>query len=62
LGKGKGKYEGKASFKYFSYGKIGHYASRCPKRVSRYKPKYDKKCYYVANEAVTYEEFDKDDE
>jgi hypothetical protein len=62
LGKGKGRYEGKSPFKCFYYDKIGHYASRCPKRVSKYKPKYENKCYYDTDEGVTNEEFDKDDE
>jgi hypothetical protein len=30
LKKGSGKYQGKLPFKCFSYGKIGHFASKCP--------------------------------
>lgn len=29
------KYEGKVPFKCFSCNKIGHFASRCPKRAAR---------------------------
>jgi hypothetical protein len=57
LGKGKGKYEGKPPFKNFSCGKIAHYASRCLESVFKYKPKYEKKCYYVTNEGVIDEEW-----
>ena len=30
LKKGSGKYQGKLPFKFFNYGKIGHFASKCP--------------------------------
>jgi hypothetical protein len=30
LKKGSGKYQGNFPFKYFNYGKIGHFASKCP--------------------------------
>lgn len=30
LKKGSGKYEGKLPFKCFNYGKIGHFATKCP--------------------------------
>lgn len=63
--KGVGKYEGKFPFKCFSCNKIGHFASRCLKRMSKYdsdnwkpNPKYqlkykknkDMKCYYVVDD------------
>ncbi|XP_059076911.1 uncharacterized protein LOC131876135 [Cryptomeria japonica] len=34
LKKGKGKYKGKFAFKCFNYGKVGHYASKCPQNES----------------------------
>lgn len=43
LPKGVGKYEGKLPLKCFSCNKMGHFSSRCPKRVPKskpYKPKY----------------------
>jgi hypothetical protein len=30
LSKGSGKYKGKLPFKCFNYGKVGHFASKCP--------------------------------
>lgn len=58
-GKGKGKYEGQLPFKCFSCNKIGHFASKCPTRVKKfkndYKPKYAKECYY-ARDGVSDEE------
>jgi hypothetical protein len=30
LKKGSGKYKGKLPFKFFNYGRIGHYANKCP--------------------------------
>src|SRR5271156_4279602 len=54
--KGKGKYEGKLPFKYFTCNKVGHFASKCPTRVKKfrsdYKPKYTKECYH-AEDGVT---------
>jgi len=35
---GSGKYEGKLPFKCFACKKIGHFASRCPERVSKPNP------------------------
>lgn len=35
FGTGQGKYKGKLPFKCFNCGKIGHYASRCPKRKDK---------------------------
>lgn len=36
LPKGVNKYDGKLPLKYFSCNKIGHFASRCPERMSMY--------------------------
>ena len=30
LDRGSGKYKGKLQFKCFNYGRVGHYASKCP--------------------------------
>jgi hypothetical protein len=52
LKKGSGKYQGKVPFKCFNYGKIGHFASKCPHKKKdqnsegeeKYKSKrFDKK-------------------
>jgi hypothetical protein len=48
--------------KYFSCGKIAYYALWCLERVSKYKPKYEKKCYYIVDEGVIDEESGKDDQ
>ena len=38
--KGLGKYKGNLIFKWFNYGKVGHYASRCPeKKKNEYDPR-----------------------
>src|SRR5271154_4204197 len=62
--KGKGKYEGQLPFKCFSCNKIGHFASKCPTRVKKfrsdYKPKYRKECYH-AEEGVTDEDSGEDE-
>lgn len=67
LPKGVNKYEGKLPLKCFSCNKIGHFASRClerdrnPKKPYKpYEPKYQKKCYYAANEGVADDESDKE--
>lgn len=68
--KGAGKYEGKLPLKCFSCNKIAHFASRYPerpKKVSKYdkpyKPnhnyRYQKKCYYAADEGVIDDESEK---
>jgi hypothetical protein len=33
LKKGSGRYQGKLPFKCFNYGKIGHFASKCPHKI-----------------------------
>jgi hypothetical protein len=40
--KGKGKFEGKLPLKCFYCNKIGHFASRCPTRIPKYKPRFKK--------------------
>lgn len=52
--------------KYFLCNKIGHFASRCPNRVPKYKPKFKKsafnneECYY-ASDGVTNDEYELED-
>lgn len=62
--KGKGKYEGKLPFKCFSCNKIGHFSSKCPTRVNKfrsdYKPKYRKERYH-AKQGVTDEDSGEDE-
>src|SRR5271156_34294 len=62
--KGKGKYEGQLPFKCFSCNKVGHFVSKCPTRVKKfrsdYKPKYRKECYH-AKEGVTDEDSGEDE-
>jgi hypothetical protein len=41
--KGKGKFEGKLPLNCFSRSKIDHFASKCPTRIPKYKPRFDKR-------------------
>jgi hypothetical protein len=69
LKKGLGKYQGKLTFKCFNYGKIGHFASKCPhqkkdqnsndEKKYKYK-KYNKKKSLVANNDHSSEDTDSD--
>jgi hypothetical protein len=69
LKKGSGKYHGKLPFKCFNYGKIGHFASKCPhqkkdqnsddEKKIKYK-KYNKKKSLVANNDNSSEDTDSD--
>jgi hypothetical protein len=69
LKKGSGKYQGKFPFKCFNYGKIGHFASKCPhqkkdqnsddEKKYKYK-KYNKKKSLVANNDNSSEDTDSD--
>jgi hypothetical protein len=43
LKKGLGKYQGKFPFKCFKYGKIGHFASKCPHKKKDHKSKGEDK-------------------
>ena len=35
LDRGSEKYKGKLPFKYFNYGRVGHYASKCPHKKTK---------------------------
>ena len=35
LDRGSGKYKGKLPFKCFNYGRVGHYAAKCPHKKTR---------------------------
>jgi chromosome segregation ATPase len=69
LNEGSGKYQGKFPNKCFNYGKIGHFASKCPhqkkdqksddEKKYKYK-KYNKKKSLVANNDNSLEETDSD--
>jgi hypothetical protein len=69
LKKGSRKYQGKFPFKCFNYGKIGHFASKCPhqkkdqnsddEKKYKYK-KYNKKKSLVANNDNSSEDTDSD--
>lgn len=55
--KGTGKYNGMLSFKCFSYGNIGYYASRCPNKSLNHKHKEKKvkminKIYYIREDEI----------
>lgn len=57
LKKSTSKYRGKVPFKCSNCGKIGHYASKCPRKVSNdknkdHKGKYFKKSYYVKDNGI----------
>lgn len=58
LPKGAGKYDGKLPLKCFSYDKIGHFASRCPERMSRHD-KHDK--FERHDRSDKYDRYDKHD-
>jgi hypothetical protein len=69
LKKGSGKYQGKLPFKCFNYGKIGHFASKCPHHKKdqnsddekKYKfKKYNKKKSLCANNDNSSEDIDSD--
>ena len=69
LKKGSGKYQGKLPFKCFNYGKIGHFASKCPHQKKhqnyddekKYKfKKYSKKKILCANNDNSLEDIDSD--
>jgi hypothetical protein len=69
LKKGSGKYQGKFPFKYFNYGKIGHFASKCPHKQhdhnyegeNKYKPKrFGKKKRLCVNNDDSSEDIDND--
>jgi hypothetical protein len=69
LKKGSGKYQGKLAFKCFNYGKIGHFASKCPHQKKdhnsddgkKYKyKKYNTKKSLVANNDNSSEDTDSD--
>jgi hypothetical protein len=69
LKKGSGKYQGKLPFKCFNYGKIGHFASKCPHQKKdqnsddekKYKfKKYSKKKSLCANNDNSSEDIDSD--
>lgn len=64
--KGVDKYEGNLPLKCFSCNKIEHFSSRCLKReriskkpLKPYMPKYQKKCYFAADEGVIDDEYEK---
>ena len=46
LKKGSGKYQGKFPFKFFNYGKIGHFSSKCPHHKKDQKSDDEKKYKY----------------
>jgi hypothetical protein len=69
LKKGSRKYQGKIPFKFFNYGKIGHFASKCPHQKKdqnsddekKYKfMKYSKKKSLCANNENSSEDIDSD--
>jgi hypothetical protein len=69
LKKGSGKYQGKFPFKCFNYGKIGHFASKCPHKKhdqnsegeKKYKPKrFGKKKSLCVNNDDSSEDTDSD--
>ena len=69
LKEGSGKYQGKLPFKCFNYGKIGHFASKCPHQKKdqnsddekKYKfKKYSKKKSLCANNDNSSEDIDSD--
>jgi hypothetical protein len=69
LQKGSGKYQGKFPFKCFNYGKIGHFASKCPHKKhdqnsegeKKYKSKrFDKKKSLCVNNDASSEDIDSD--
>jgi hypothetical protein len=72
LKKGSGKYQGKLPFKFFNYGKIGHFSSKCPHKEKyqkdqnsddekKYKfKKYSKKKSLCANNDDSSEDIDSD--
>ena len=35
LDRGSGKYKGKLPLKYFNYGRVGHYAAKCPHKKTK---------------------------
>jgi hypothetical protein len=43
LKKGSGKYQGKFPFKFFNYGKIGHFSSKCPHKKQDHNYEGEKK-------------------
>jgi hypothetical protein len=47
--KGKGKFEGKLPLNFFSCNRIGHFASRRPTRIPKYKHRYKKRDTKVYN-------------
>lgn len=66
--RGEGKFEGKLPLKCFSCNKIGHFVSRCPTRVLKYKPKFhspnyskDEECYYASEGVSNDDEIDYDE-
>ena len=66
--RGKGKYGGKLPLKFFLCNEIGHFASRCPNRAPKYKPKFKKpdfnneECYYASDGVIDDEYEPEDDE
>jgi hypothetical protein len=69
LKKGSGKYQGKMPFKCFNYGKIGHFANKCPhkkhdqnsKGEEKYKSKrFDRKKSLCVNNDYSSEDTDSD--
>jgi hypothetical protein len=67
LKKGSGKYQGKLPFKCFNYGKIGHFASKCPHKKphqnsegeNKFKPKrFGKKKSLCVNNDDSSEDID----
>jgi hypothetical protein len=69
LKKGSGKYQGKFPFKCFNYGKIGHFASKCPHKKQdhnsegekKYKPRrFGKKKILCVNNDDSSEDTDSD--